>query len=1230
MKQATLIDLLRLRAASAPERTVYTFLTDGEVEAGHLTHAELDRAARRIAAALRAVAPPGERALLLFPPGLEFIAAFFGCLYAGVVAVPAYPPHPRRESPRLRAIARDATPRVVLTTASLAAAASGAARTPELAGAVWLATDALPESLPEWDGRGPAPDDLAFLQYTSGSTALPKGVMVTHANLMHNERMIRAAFAQDESSVVVGWLPLYHDMGLIGNVLQPLFCGGRCVLMAPVAFLQRPRRWLEAVSRYGATTSGGPNFAYDLCVRRVPAEEREGLDLSSWRVAFSGAEPVRAETLERFAAAFAGSGFRRNSFYPCYGLAEATLFVSGGTSGSGFRAAAVDAAALERHEAVPASAASPARDLVACGRAWEGQRIAVVDPATGAELPPGRIGEIWVSGPSVALGYWNRPEQTAQDFGAALAGEVAGPRFLRTGDLGFERGGELFVTGRLKDLVILRGRNHYPQDLELTAERAHPGLRSAGAAAFAIDLDGEERLALVCEVERRPGATVEEIAGAARRAIVEEHEVQVERIVLVRAGTIPKTSSGKIQRHACRAALLGGTLEVVGESGLARGGEGLESAAEATAGGAGDPLEHRAAVLADLQGRVARLLGGGRPDPARPLTELGLDSLSAVELKGDLETAYGVPVSLEALIEGSSLEALAEEIARGPVAGAGPALPPLVPLGAAARRGPLPLTVGQRALWFLERLAPESTAYVIAGAAVLPEGADAGALRAALQTLVDRHPALRATFGDGVDGPWQRVAERAEVAFRSIDAAGWSDGELLRRVCAEAFRPFDLESGPLFRAALFSRGLPGAPGDVLALAVHHLVADLWSLSVLTRELGAAYDAVASGLSPASVLPALELEYGDYAAWQERALAAGWAERHWDFWRRRLAGVPPLELPADRPRPAAPGQGSVARSLRLDPDLAAGLRAFAGGRGCTLFMALLAGFQVLLARRGGQEDFLVGAPTAGRSGVPGAALAGLVGYFVNPVPLRADLTGDPGGAECLERARGVALGAFAHQDFPYPWLAERLAGAGQAPLRAVLALQKAPSPELEPLAGFALGEAGARLRLGGLTLDSLPLAPAAPQFDATLLAAELDGGIALSLQLDADLFDAVTAERMLGHFARLLRGMVEAPARPVSAIDLLGAAERRQVTAELNRTAAGVPAAAVHRLVAARAEETPDALAIAGGGSELTYGELDRRATRLASICWTWEWGRSRWLGSARRAPPNWWWARWPC
>jgi acyl-CoA synthetase (AMP-forming)/AMP-acid ligase II len=618
MTVESLVELGRTRAATLGDRPLYTFHPDRPAEeATHLSFAGLDQRARAIGAVLQQLGAAGQRALLLYPPGLDFVAAFFGCLYGGVVAVPAYPPRSARMLPRLLEIARDARPAVALTTTELEKAIGGlATQVPELSALRLVATNAVPlEQADAWRDPGATAASLAFLQYTSGSTAAPKGVMISHGNLLHNEEMIRQAFGQSAESVIVGWLPLYHDMGLIGNVLQPLYLGARCVLMSPIAFLQNPKRWLSTISRYRATTSGGPNFAYDLCVRKVAPSDRADLDLSSWDLAFNGAEPVRAETMARFTEAFAGCGFAPRAFFPCYGLAEATLFVAGGAgaalprlpdtleappgeaaqSRGEPRSAAFDRVLLEAGEARQLPPSDPAaRTLVSCGHPWLGQELIIVDPASLTRCAGGKVGEIWVRGASIAQGYWRRPEETAETFGGRLAEEPAEARpagagpgaagdgaadggaapFLRTGDLGFLDRGELFVTARLKDLIIIRGRNLYPQDIELTVERSHPALRAGCGAAFSIELNEEERLVVVQEHDRIPGdaplepESVETIAEAVRRAVAEQHEAQVQQVVLLRAGTIPKTSSGKIQRRACRAALLAGRLEVLGASAL--------------------------------------------------------------------------------------------------------------------------------------------------------------------------------------------------------------------------------------------------------------------------------------------------------------------------------------------------------------------------------------------------------------------------------------------------------------------------------------------------------------------------------------------------------------------------------------------------------------------------------------------------------------------------------------
>lgn len=602
----TLVELLLGRAHQHPDRLAFTFLHNGEVESDRLTYHLLDQKARAIAAELQGLTKPGDRALLLYPSGLEFISAFFGCLYAGVVAVPAYPPRANQNFNRLQAIVSDAQAHIALTTAALLPNLEQRwAADPTVGDLNWLATDAVEISASSaWQFQACQAHTLAFLQYTSGSTGNPKGVMVTHENLLHNERMIERAFGHGEQTISVGWLPLFHDMGLVGNVLQPLYMGTPCTLLSPVDFLQKPVRWLKAIAHYQATSSGGPNFAYDLCVRKVTAAQREELDLSSWDLAFSGAEPIRAETLDKFAETFASCGFRREAFYPCYGMAEATLFITGGLKANPPVVCQVDPDALQQHQIATSQAVLPnASHLVGCGQPWFEQTVRVVHPETHIECALGQVGEIWVAGSSVTQGYWNQPAQTEQTFRAWLANTREGP-FLRTGDLGFLLDDELFVTGRLKDVLIVRGRNHYPQDIELTVEQSHPAIRRPGCcAAFMVDREGEERLVVVAEVERRyrerrrqadcsttepverrqssdrrqtvldqgcePEANqpcdAEQIFGDIRQEIAEHHQLQPYAILLLRAGSIPRTSSGKIQRHACREKFVAASLAVIAE-----------------------------------------------------------------------------------------------------------------------------------------------------------------------------------------------------------------------------------------------------------------------------------------------------------------------------------------------------------------------------------------------------------------------------------------------------------------------------------------------------------------------------------------------------------------------------------------------------------------------------------------------------------------------------------------
>ncbi|MBE9252107.1 fatty acyl-AMP ligase [Dolichospermum sp. LEGE 00240] len=565
---STLVQMLRHQAVHQSNQIVFRFLLNGEQETDKLTYQELDQKARAIAYQLRKTINRGERVLLLYPPGLEFISAFFGCLYADAIAVPVNPPRPNRPATRLLAIKSDSQATLAITTTSLLNKLQlKLANYSELATLPLITTDDINLNLAsEWQPSVATIDSLAFLQYTSGSTGTPKGVMVTHGNLLHNSEYIKQAFELTPESVSVSWLPSFHDMGLIDGIIQPLYTGFMAVLMGSEFFIQSPWRWLQAITNYKATHCGGPNFAYDLCTQKITPQQMESLDLSRWESAYSGSEPVRRETLERFVAKFAPCGFRANSFYPCYGMAESTLMISGGLVEEEPIYCTVTAEALEQKLVTEASSDSQnVRNIVGCGRAWLDTKIIIAEQDSFKQCISGQIGEIWVSGESIAPGYWNQPELSDQAFGAYLADTNQGP-FLRTGDLGFLRNGQLFITGRIKDLIIIRGRNYYPQDIELTAESSHPALRANCCAAFAVEKDNTEHLVVVVEVERThlQHLNVKDVVAAISEAIMQQHEIHAYAMVLIKTGSIPKTSSGKIQRCICKEKFLDQTLNIVG------------------------------------------------------------------------------------------------------------------------------------------------------------------------------------------------------------------------------------------------------------------------------------------------------------------------------------------------------------------------------------------------------------------------------------------------------------------------------------------------------------------------------------------------------------------------------------------------------------------------------------------------------------------------------------------
>ncbi len=677
--RTNLVERVQYWANSRPNATAF-LLADGETDDElQLSFAQLDHAARAVAVEIRKTANPGDRAILMYPPGIDFVVGYFGCLYAGCVAVPAFPPRRNRKGLRIQNIAMDCGAKIGLTTATTASQImKDQGNAEEVRLLRLIATDAIDKTLAlQYRSCDLIGDDLAMLQYTSGSTGQPKGVMLTHENLIRNCEMIAYLFNLKANLHGVSWLPAYHDMGLIGGMLSPLYIGAPMSLMSPMSFLQRPVRWLRVLSKYKASVSGAPNFAYQLCVDKITDEEMEGLDLSHWAVAFNGAEPVRASTIEQFTRKFERVGFSGLSHLPTYGMAEATLIVTAGPGNTEpvvrhFRGRYLDQRIVE-----PIDPNDPdARSVVGCGRVAPNETVLIVDTANLNVLPDDEIGEIWIKSPSVGKGYWEKPEQTRDTF-EAFTSDGQGP-FLRSGDLGFFHNRQLFVAGRVKDLIIVRGVNRYPQDIEQTVEECHESVQSGSAAAFA-DLSGQrERLIIAVEVQRSLEEDWAPVIQAIRRSVVQVHELPPDAVVLVRAGSLPKTSSGKIQRHACLQAFREGSMRMISQWIGWEDNEEDEAPmiAASTIKPNGSWQQHRAVTtkktrdpdpeVVALVKKAIRNVGEERAKildlDTNIVVDLGLDSLERLQIAHTLETAFGGRFPEDVLNEIETVREIAEAL----------------------------------------------------------------------------------------------------------------------------------------------------------------------------------------------------------------------------------------------------------------------------------------------------------------------------------------------------------------------------------------------------------------------------------------------------------------------------------------------------------------------------------------------------------------------------------------
>jgi len=1118
-----LTGVLDHRAALTPEALAYRYLPDGEEKELELTLGQLARDARAIAGGLARQGASGKPVLLVEPPGLGFVTGLFACWYAGAIAVPAYPPRGNRHRQRLEAILRDSGATLAL---------GEKPRTPlpdiKLLEAAELMESGSPIEGPAREGGHPC-----LLQYTSGSTAEPKGVMIHHRNLRHHLSALIANIRPLDIGSSLSWLPPYHDMGLVLKLLFSIEGGFPLTFFSPDHFIQRPVRWLRAISRYRAEFSGGPNFAFELCLRSIRDEELQGLDLSCWKAAPCGAERIQVDTLQRFTRRFAPYGFKPEAFLPGYGLAEATLTVTGCRAGQ-----------LQRISNHPVAGRH-----VSCGPPLDGLAIRIADPESGSTLPSGQIGEIRVKGPSVSPGYWNRPEANAAAFGSD--GE------LHTGDRGYLENGELHVVGRIKDLIILGGTNVAPEDIE-AALIAFPEITAA--AAVASETSSGESVVLALESARISHEKLAVLCSAVRRRVADLLEIAVHRMVFVRAGTLPRTTSGKIRRGATREALAAGSLAIIFDE---------EVEAPARRLPAGPMLECVLDAVREATGR-----DGMRAED--DLIAFGISSIEATRLSALLRAATGVELNHGELFSSPSFAHLAEAL-EGKAKEASP-IPEIVP-GSGRDAGLL--THSQERMWFLHELEPESAAYHVFGSLEMAGPLNVAALDKAYATVISHHTILRSRHAsdNGLPRVWIDPSTPPP-----IERAKAHDRESLEaELTAFALRPFDLANGAPLRALLVDCG---RNRHVFALCAHHIAADGWSVKVVVKDLAACYSAYFHGKKPAAAV--VGPDYLDYAAWHRSWIDSGAANARVAYWKQRLAGHPGvMELATDFPRPAKPSSTGGAIEKTVSPALAIRVRDFAKARRCTPFMVQLAAFLLLLRRHGSDDDPVVAVPVANRNH---AAAGSLVGTLVNTLPFRLTLDSGETFTRLLERVREASFEMQSAQDAPFE--------------RIIDAVRPERARDRSPLAQVMFDHQEIPLTetwAGGLRCRPFLAHRGAVQFDLSLMYFVLSDRQQVVLEYRSDLYRPETAAAMLDRYLATLEEVCRDPERKIANIESLSESDRLKLRA----TGQGpprpdFPTLTTPRLIAATTARLPTKIALWCGEEMLTYAALDARASTLAA------------------------------
>ena len=1166
----TIHDFLADHAHSKVGEQAFTFIEDND-EKSQLSFNELHQKAQSIAQYLMAEYEIGSRVVLLFPPGLEYIQAFLGCLYAGVVAVPLYPPQSKKHASRVLTVIDDCEASLVLTTQVLKHQMEESfSPLPVLSFEALKAFDSVNSLIPSTSDEflPPTAEQIAFLQYTSGSTGTPKGVVVSHGNIIANLKSLEQATMCSKDDVFCNWLPLFHDLGLVNTLLLPVYLGVHSILMSPVRFIKNPLSWFKAITEFKATICGAPNFAFDHCIERIKPHQLTGIDLSSWRIAFNAAEPVDSNTLMIFSERFARVGFKESSIFPAYGMAEATVFICGGSYATPYIASPFSSDSLQNGQAIISEDSTKQQILIAHGHVQAEHHLKIVSPETLTEVPEGTVGEIWFSGPSLAQGYWNDAEKTNASFGARLENNEY--RYLRTGDLGFIHQDELYISGRIKDVLIIKGRNYYPQDFEKLAYNVYPGLNQNGACAF--EANGKAILLLEISRNMLKKFDFKLACDTIKTAVFEQFEVVIEDIVFLKTGRINRTSSGKIQRSLSKKRYLSDDFDF------------LYCASKEQTGGENNQLSEKTNVyISEMEEQLCALW-----QDTFNLESIGVDdnflnlgghSLLAATLISKIQKNWNVKISIRDFFTANTISKLSKVIETA----SGSQLPAIKPVVDTDFILP---SYAQERMWIVNQIELEQAQYNLSYSLKLYGELNEEFLHQAFTTILARHQVLRTTFKE-VDGQvYQSVQESFQFKIPTIDLTDISISQQASRVAeltkAEAIKQFNLAEDLMLRVALLKLN---PQSQIMLLTVHHIAADGWSLGVLIKELNALYAALTFGSK--NSLAQLDIQYIDYASWQRDWLKEDVLQSHLSYWKEQLDDLPVIHsLPLDYARPAIQSfQGSSVHHT-LSKELYDDLIKLARENEATLFMLLNAAFASFISRYSGETDIVIGSPIANREL---AEVAPLIGLFINNLVFRSDLSTDPAFVDLLQQSKERIFAAYEHQQMPFEKLVDELQPErtlSHSPLFQVMLILQ--NQEMESL------------NLPGLETKQLKSCNTFAQYDLTFTLNESDTGLEMEWLYATDLFSLATIERMIEHFEIMLRAIIKSPYTKVSQLPLLSEEESTQLLDNWNDTGRAYPHnKCIYELFEEQVELNPDSIASIFKEDELTYIELNQRANRLA-------------------------------